>query len=133
MMAFRHSRLEPGRTSRNIRPVRRKFSVACLLLAWLCANGAVWNVVQVVGWAKMFRDYSQVMPAAEAMQLTFSGEAPCDMCTIAQTGQDAARDNPTPAALGGATEKILLIADCAPAPVLVTPKIFWPGFAISTA
>ncbi len=112
--------------------VRRKLSIGFLLLAWLCANGAVWNVVQVVGWAKMFRDYSQVMPAAQAIQLTFSGEAPCGMCTIAQTGQDASRDNPTPAALGGATEKILLIADCAPAPVLVAPDFSWPGLVHET-
>ena len=34
--------------------VRRTLSIACLCLAWLCANGALWNVVQLVGWAKMF-------------------------------------------------------------------------------
>ena len=28
--------------------MRRKLSFACLLLAWLCANGVVWNAVQVV-------------------------------------------------------------------------------------
>jgi hypothetical protein len=109
--------------------VPRKLSILCLLFAWLCANGAIWNVVQVVGWAKMFHDYAQVMPAAEAMQLTFSGEAPCDMCNLAQAGQDATRDQQLPAALGGTTEKILLIAECVPAPVLVAPDTSWPGVA----
>ena len=71
--------------------MRRTISTTCLLLAWLCANGAVWNVVQVVAWAKMFHDYSQVMPVADALELTFDGSAPCDMCTIAQDGQDTAR------------------------------------------
>ena len=107
--------------------MRRTISTTCLLLAWLCANGAVWNVVQAVAWAKMFHDYSQVMPAAEALALTFDGSAPCDMCLIAQGGQDAARQLPTEAALGGGAGKIVLIADHAPAPVLVAPDIAWPG------
>ncbi len=92
--------------------VRRTLSTTCLLLAWLCANGAVWNVVQAVAWAKMFSEYSQVMPVAAALELTFDGSAPCEMCTLAQSNQDAARRQlPTEAALGGGTEKILLIAD----------------------
>jgi hypothetical protein len=128
MTAFRHSWLDPRIRPGKSPAVRRKLSIACLLLAWLCANGAVWNVVQVVGWAKMIRDYAQVMPVAQAVQVTFDGSAPCDLCTIAQTGQDAARDNPAPAALGGG-EKILLIAECVPAPVLVAPDFSWPGVA----
>ena len=109
--------------------MRRKFSIACLLLAWLCANGAVWNGVQVVAWAKMIRDYSQIMPAARAVELTFSGEAPCKLCHLAQSGQAASRDNQPPAALGGGDEKILLLAECVPAPVLVAPDFSWPGVA----
>lgn len=108
--------------------MRRTFSTICLLLAWLCANGAVWNVVQVVAWAKMFRDYSQIMPAAQALELTFDGSAPCDMCHIAQDGQDTARQQlPRDAVLGGGSEKIFLIADCAPVAVLVAPDFAWPG------
>lgn len=108
--------------------MRRTLSTTALLLAWLCANGAVWNVVQVVAWAKMFHDYSQVMPVAEALQLTFDGSAPCDMCHLAQGAQDTARSSlPSEAALGGGTEKILLIADWTPAPTLVAPEIVWPG------
>ncbi len=108
--------------------MRRTLSFTALLLAWLCANGAVWNVVQVVAWAKMFHDYAQVMPAGEAIALTFDGSAPCDMCTLAQSNQDAARQQlPTEAALGGGQEKIVLIADFAPAPVLVAPGFAWPG------
>jgi hypothetical protein len=110
--------------------VRRTLSTTCLLLAWLCANGAVWNVVQVVAWAKMFHTYSQVMPATQALALTFDGSAPCDMCTLAQDGQDTARSSlPREAALGGDTEKILMLAECAPAAVLVAPEISWPGLA----
>ena len=112
--------------------MRRKFSVICLLLAWLCANGAVWNVVQVVAWAKMIRDYSQVRPVAQALQLTFDGSAPCKLCHLAQDGREAASKLPPSAALGGGDEKILLIADCAPAPVLVAPEFSWPSVAAAT-
>jgi hypothetical protein len=108
--------------------VRRHLSIGCLLLAWLCANGAVWNVVQVVAWAKMFHTYSQVMPATQALGLTFDGSAPCDMCTIAQDGQDATRSQlPREASLGSGSEKILLIADWAPTTVPIAADSNWPG------
>jgi hypothetical protein len=118
----------PAGRMRKVPAVHRNFAVSCLLVAWLCANGAVWNVVQVAGWARMIRDYAQVMPVARAVELTFDGTAPCDLCHLAQEGQDATRDLPaSPAALGGGTEKILLIADCVPGPVLVAPDFSWPG------
>ncbi len=110
--------------------VRRKLSLTCLLIAWLCANGAVWNVVQVVAWAKMFRDYSQMMPAEQALKITFDGSAPCDLCHISEKARDAARDQlPRDAALGGAMEKILLLSESVPAVVLAAPDSLWPGIA----
>ena len=112
--------------------MRRKFSLAALLLAWLCANGAVWNVVQVVAWTKMICDYSQVMPANRALQLTFDGSAPCKLCHLAQDGREAARKLPASAALGSGDEKILLMAEYAPAPGLVAPDFSWPGVADTT-
>ena len=108
--------------------LRRRVSIIALCIAWLCANGAVWNVVQVVAWAKMFRDFSQVMPAAQALRVTFSGEAPCDLCKLSQGAQDNERKQlPPEAALGAATEKILFFAETAPAPVVLPPEISWPG------
>jgi hypothetical protein len=119
--------IAPAGRMRKVPPVRRKLAIFCLLLAWFCANGAVWNVVQVVGWAKMFHDYAQVMPAAQALELTFDGSAPCDLCHLAQEGQDATRDPQAPAPQSGGLEKILLIAECTAAPVLVAPDFAWPG------
>ena len=72
--------------------MRRHVSVAFLLFAWLCANGSLWNVVQVVAWAKMFHDYARVMPAARALQVTFDGTKPCDICCAVQKAQDATRE-----------------------------------------
>jgi len=107
--------------------VRRHFSVACLLLAWLCANGAVWNVVQVVGWTKMLRDNSRVMTLAQALEVTFDGSTACKFCHLAEQGQDASRDAQPSTAPDASADKILLIAECVPAPVLFAPGNSWPG------
>lgn len=107
--------------------MRRKFSIACLLTAWVCANGMVWNVVQVVAWARMFQQFSQSMPAAQALQVTFDGSAPCSLCKLSQTAQDNERKQlPQDAALGAAGEKIFFLAESAPTPVVLAPEIAWP-------
>jgi hypothetical protein len=107
--------------------VRRKLSIGCLLFAWLCANGAIWNVVQVVAWVKMYHDYSQVMPAARALQLTFDGSAPCDICKIAQTAQDATRDQLPRDVAPGASDKLVLTFQSVAPLVVTAPDSAWPG------
>lgn len=106
--------------------MRRLVSTTALLLAWLCANGAVWNVVQVVAWAKMFRDYSVVMPAAEALRVTFNGEA-CELCHVVQAAENTAREQlPRDAALGG-SDRLLLALPALPAVVVTAPNFAWPA------
>jgi hypothetical protein len=112
--------------------VRRKISVLFLLLAWLCANGVVWNAVQVVGWVKMVRDYSEVMPFTQALSVTFSGEAPCDFCRVAESGREQTQQLPQQATLGAAVEKIFFLADAAPVVVLPAPVASWPVPAAET-
>jgi hypothetical protein len=110
--------------------MRRKLSLSCLLLAWICANGMVWNAVQLVAWAKMFHDYAQVMPVAQALKLTLDGSAPCDVCKFTEGARDNERQQlPREAALGAAHEKILFVADTAPVSVLPAPAPAWPGLA----
>ena len=129
MTGARRLRLElqfaPGQTSR----VRRKISVLCLLVAWLFANGVTWNVVQVVAWAKMFRNYSESMPAAQALKLTLSGEAPCNLCRMAEAAKNTADQQLPHNAIGSGSEKFLLACNV-PAPVIfVSPDLAWPGVA----
>lgn len=79
---------------------RRNLPIICLLAAWLCANGAVWHVVQAVAWTKMFTAYAQVMPVPHALALTFDGTEICGLCEVAQGAQDEAREKlPTSAAV----------------------------------
>jgi len=108
--------------------VRRTFSIGCLIFAWLCANGALWNVVQVVGWIKMVNDYSATMTTAKALEITFDGSAPCSLCHISQEAEDTARKQlPQDAALGAGMEKIVLASESAPVLVVAGPKDSWPG------
>lgn len=108
--------------------MRRSFSIGCLLFAWLCANGALWNVVQVVAWVKMFHDYSATMPAAVALQQTFDASKPCKVCSIAKSAEDTARTQmPRDSVLVGGAEKLLLIAECQSAVVVPAPDFNWPG------
>ena len=107
--------------------MRRKISILCLLVAWLCANGVVWNVVQVIGWSKMLHDYSRVMPVAEAIKLTFSGEAPCDFCRVAETGKDQADQQLPHDILGSPAERIFFVSDCTPLEVVLATDLSWPG------
>lgn len=108
--------------------VRRTLSIGCLVFAWLCANGALWNVVQVVGWVKMFHDYSATMSATQALEITFDGSAPCNLCHISQNAEEAARQQlPRDAELGGGLEKLLLASVDAVSLVLSAPDPLWPG------
>lgn len=109
------------------RPVRRKLSLACLLFAWICANGMVWNVVQVVAWARMFRQFAQVMPAARALQVTLDGSAPCPLCKLSRAGQDNERKQLPPEAALGASDKLLLACDTSTPMFLLPPDPAWPG------
>jgi hypothetical protein len=76
----------------------------------------------------MFHDYAQVMPASQALAVTFDGSAACDLCHVSQTAQDAAREQlPRDAALGGGMDKFLLLADSVPTLVLAAPDFAWPS------
>ncbi len=108
--------------------MRRTFAISALILAWLFANGAAWNFVQVVAWAKMFRDYSAVMPVREAVRVTFEGES-CNLCRVAQGGADAAREQvPKSDAFGGG-DRILLSLQATPLLVVSAPDFSWPSLA----
>jgi hypothetical protein len=65
--------------------VRRRCAIISLLLAWCCANGAVWDVAQLFAWSRMFTGYAGTLPVAEALRETFDPAKPCPICqAIAQ-------------------------------------------------
>jgi nitrate reductase beta subunit len=59
--------------------VRRLISLA-ILIAFIFSCGGEWYVLQCVAWANMIREYSAVVPVAQAVEMTFSGHYPCALC-----------------------------------------------------
>ena len=108
--------------------MRRNFSISCLIFAWLCANGALWNTVQVVGWVKMIQAFSASMPMERALEITFDGSAPCNLCHLSQKAENTARQQlPVDALLGGGMKKLHLAVDALTPIILATPVFAWPG------
>lgn len=112
--------------------MRRTLATLCLLAGWFCANGIVWNMVQVVGWVKMYHQYSQVMPARQALRVTFDGSRACDLCHLSQGARENEQRELPRDTLGAGTDKILLIADVVPDTLVPGPDRTWPGLADET-
>ena len=61
-----------------------------LLVAVLfVAIGGHWAVLQTVAWATMIVDYSKTAPLTEAVQKTFDGQHPCNICKGIQKSQQS--------------------------------------------
>jgi hypothetical protein len=107
--------------------VSKKLSIAALLFAWLCANGALLDTAQIVAWVRMFTGYAQTMPVTAALRETFDPAKPCEMCVgIAAAKEELAEKNP-PAKEELASGKLVLALD---APVkfrLSPPACDWPA------
>mgnify|MGYP001545559511 CR=1 FL=1 len=112
--------------------VRKNASLACLLLAWLCANGALLDVVQVVAWGKMFAGYNATLSVGAALRATFDPAKPCELCVGVARAKDAAQ-NQLPAAPERATEKLLLACEAPAAVVWTAPASDWPAERASVA
>lgn len=60
--------------------MRRKLSLFMVLTAWLLATGSHWDLVQTFAWGRMIATYSQTMPLAQAIKLTFTPDNLCGVC-----------------------------------------------------
>lgn len=103
--------------------MRRGFAIICLSFAWFCANGALWDAVQAFAWVKMVREYSQFMPLARAIKITFDGSAPCDICNLVT---EAKQQAPEEDALRNPDR--VLLACVVPGPIVLSPpRLTWTG------
>lgn len=114
--------------------MRKKFAITCLLLAWLCANGALLDMVQVFAWGKMFSGYAKTMPVATALRETFDPAKPCEMCIGVANAKEELSQRNLPATAERDSHKLLLLACDAPAAfILANPPERWPAILASTA
>ena len=51
-----------------------------VLVAFIFSCGGQWPLLQGLAWANMIREYSEVVPFTQAVQMTLSGKYPCAMC-----------------------------------------------------
>jgi len=58
----------------------RRLTLLVVLVAFTFSCGGQWPVIQCFAWANMIREYSEMVPLAQAVQMTFSGQYPCAMC-----------------------------------------------------
>ena len=104
--------------------VRRTISILSLSLAWLCANGALWDAVQVFAWGKMVHEYSRFMTLTQAVEITFDGSAPCEICVAVD---DATQGQPPDQQVERSHERVLLACQAPERVVLTIPERDWPG------
>jgi hypothetical protein len=106
--------------------VRKKFASLALLFAWLCANGALLDVAQLLAWSKMFAGYSGTMSVAAALQKTFDPAKKCRLCLGVARAREAAQQQ-LPQAVERSAEKLLLAVH-SPSPVILIPSAGdWPA------
>ena len=97
-----------GRTA-SCWSVRRILCASCLLLAWLCANGAVLDLMQVFAWGRMFAGYAHQMPVKTALAETFDPARPCPLCVAVQQARKAG-DEPKSVPAPTLAAKLVLIS-----------------------
>jgi len=60
-----------------------------LVGALFLAIGGHWAVLQTVAWATMIVDYSRTSALTEAVEKTFDGKHPCEICTVIQKSRQS--------------------------------------------
>lgn len=105
--------------------MRRHLSLACLLLGWLCATGALLDVAQAFAWTRMFVGYTRTMSPGQAISRTFDPGKPCALCLAVQRARETSRKQ-LPAAPPVVAKQMVLI--CEPAETAAPPSSFcaWP-------
>lgn len=108
----------------------RRLSIIALFAAWLCASGAMLDVVQVFAWAKMFTRYTQAMPVGEAAAETFDPSKPCRICLAVRRARDESKSE-QPARIATDVHKVVLVFHEVEAVVFAHNLEGWPETQIA--
>lgn len=108
--------------------MRLRFAHLVALFAWLLATGSHWDLVQGYGWIRMIATYSQTMPLAEAVRLTFTPDNMCGVCETVAAAKQAAEQSGLPASLPSGAQKIFLALAAGEDVVFAAlPAPHWPA------
>lgn len=110
--------------------MRRKLSLIAMLTAWLLATGSHWDLVQTFAWGRMIATYSQTMPLAQAIKLTFTPDNLCGVCeSVSEAKQH--QDTALPSDVKSAG-KILMVFQAQPVFVAELPMMgIWTPVEVS--
>jgi hypothetical protein len=106
--------------------VRKHLAIASLLFAWLCANGALLDAVQVFAWGKMFAENARTQPLGEALAATFDPAKPCEVCLGVAAAKETAKQQLPGSVDHPSTEKIVLALHVSARPLFLSPSADWP-------
>jgi hypothetical protein len=105
--------------------VRKTVSLAGLLVAWLCANGALLDVAQIFAWGKMFAGYIETMSAGAALAQTFDPAKPCEIClSVSHAKQKEASQAPVTTERN--PNKVVLALEASPPLAKAALPVAWP-------
>ncbi len=108
--------------------MRRKLSLITMMTAWLLATGSHWDLVQTFAWGRMIANYSQSMPLAQAIKLTFTPDNLCGICESVSEAKQ--QDTAAPTTPSATVAKAELPLATAPEHVFVfcsVPAPVWPA------
>lgn len=92
------------------RSMSKPLATAALLLAWLCANGALLDGLQVFAWTRMFANYTQTMSVTDALRETFDPAKPCRLCIHVSNAKTDLQQQALPPVSERASDKELVLA-----------------------
>jgi hypothetical protein len=70
----------------------RRLTLLFVLVAFVFSCGGQWYVLQAVAWANMVRDYSNMVPFSQAVEMTLSGKYPCALCHLIAERKNSEND-----------------------------------------
>jgi hypothetical protein len=109
--------------------VSRILAIVSLCLGWLCANGAIWDAMQVFAWGKMFAGYSASMSVPAALKETFDPSKPCHLCLATAAAKERAK-NALPGSGTREPAKFVLALESVETPVFATETSGWHAISV---
>ena len=67
--------------------MRHKIAHILPALVLVLAIGGPWTILQTVAWVSMALSYSHEAPLVQALEKTFDGKHPCNLCKVVQEGR----------------------------------------------
>lgn len=108
----------------------RRLSIVALFAAWLCASGAMLDLLQVAAWARMFTRYAQSMPVEEAACETVDPQKPCALCLAVRRAREKTKQDAA-ASVATDTGKLVLVLH-EEEPIVFAPEFApWPEAIVS--